>query len=366
MKRNYQEVIDAMSNGEYTAEEIKSRIRSYLNNPASKIEGSFAMDSIQVVAQEMARAINMRIIDFIDMAMLDTAEYEFLDRKGLDYGLARNPATASSGYVKFTGAQGTIIPKGTTLLADTCTFTTDFEAIISSSGTTSVRATCTELGITGNVLAGAITGIRATEGIDGVKVTNEEPFEGGTEEETDDSYRKRIYEKIQMPIASGNANSYIYWAKQVSGVGNARCIPLWNGAGTVKVVILSSDGTAPDDTVIKNVADYIETQRPIGAKVTVSKAEAKEIVVDCTIKVSAGYRLTDVQTEANRIIREYLTGIAYEEESKVLSYFKISDLIFNVEGVSDVLDYTVNGGKQSIMAEAAEFFSLSEITLHEN
>lgn len=366
MKRDYQEVIDAMSNGEYTAEEIKSRIRSYLNNPASKIEGSFAMDSIQAVAQEMARAINMRIIDFIDMAMLDTAVYEFLDRKGLDYGLARNPATASNGYVKFTGAQGTIIPKGITVLSDTCTFTTDFEAIISSSGTTSVRATCTELGIAGNVLAGAITGIRATEGIDGVQVTNEEPFEGGTEEETDDSYRKRIYEKIQMPIASGNANSYIYWAKQVSGVGNARCIPLWNGAGTVKVVILSSNGTAPDDTVIKNVADYIEAQRPIGAKVTVSKAEAKEIIIDCTIKVSAGYRLADVQTEANRIIREYLTGIAYEEESKILSYFKISDLIFNVEGVSDVLDYTVNGGKQSIMAEAAEFFSLSGITLHEN
>ena len=111
MKRDYQEVIDAMSNGEYTAEEIKSRIRSYLNNPASKIEGSFAMDSIQAVAQEMARAINMRIIDFIDMAMLDTAVYEFLDRKGLDYGLARNPATASNGYVKFTGAQGTIIQK---------------------------------------------------------------------------------------------------------------------------------------------------------------------------------------------------------------------------------------------------------------
>ena len=190
MKRDYQEVIDAMSNGEYTAEEIKSRIRSYLNNPASKIEGSFAMDSIQAVAQEMARAINMRIIDFIDMAMLDTAVYEFLDRKGLDYGLARNLATASSGYVKFTGAQGTIVPKGTTLLSDTCTFTTDFEAIISSSGTTSVRATCTELGIAGNVLAGAITGIRATEGIDGVQVTNEEPFEGGTEEETDDCFRK--------------------------------------------------------------------------------------------------------------------------------------------------------------------------------
>ena len=364
--RNYQEVIDALNSDEYTTESIINRMRGFLMNPASKVEGSFAMDNLQAVGQEIARAVNMRIIDFIDLVMLDTAAYEFLDRKGLDYGLERNPATASVGYVLFDGEAGTVIPKGTTLLSEANTFVTDYEAVIPQSGNIQIKATCTSLGTAGNILAGAITGIRSTESINGVSVSNPEAFEGGTEEEQDESYRNRIYEKIRMPIASGNANSYVYWAKQVSGVGNARCIPLWDGAGTVKVVILSADGTAPDDTIIENVAKYIETQRPIGAKVTVSKAEEKQVRIEGSIKLTSGYKLIDVQTTADRIIREYMTGIAYEEENKTLSYFKISDLIFNVEGVADVIDYTVNGKKNSISAGASEFFSLQEIVLHEN
>lgn len=365
-KRDYQETIDALTNDEYSVESIIARMRDNLENSTSKVEGSFAMDSIQAVAQELARAVNMRIIDFIDLAMLDTTAYEFLDRKGQDYGIERNPATPSVGYVLFKGKEGTIIPKGLTVISDTNSFQTDYEAYIPSSGKVSVRATCVEKGTQGNIIAGAITGIRSTESIDGVTCTNEEAFEGGTEEETDDSYRKRIFEKIRMPISSGNANSYIYWAKQVSGVGNARCIPLWNGAGTVKVVILSADGTAPDDTIIQNVADYIETQRPIGAKVTVSKAKEKAVKVSVKVRLNTGYKIKDVQAEIGRVIKNYLTGIAYEEDNKVLSYFKISDLIFNVEGVADVLDYTINGGRVSIRAEAEEFFALSELIMNEN
>lgn len=83
MKRDYQEVIDAMSNGEYTAEEIKSRIRSYLNNPASKIEGSFAMDSIQAVAQEMPILIYIGQSRFQALETLDVFLY------GMELGLSR-------------------------------------------------------------------------------------------------------------------------------------------------------------------------------------------------------------------------------------------------------------------------------------
>lgn len=366
MEKDYQEVIKALNSNEYTAEAVTERMRSSLKNPASKTEGSFAMDSIQAVAQEISRTVMMRIVDFIDLTMLDTAVDEFLDRRGEDYGLKRNPATPAVGYALFKGAEGVIIPKGLTILSDTNSYTTDYEAVIPSSGSVSIAVTCTLAGTAGNILTGAITGIRSTESIDGVTVTNEEPFEGGTEAESDSSYRNRIYEKIRMPIASGNANSYIYWAKQVSGVGNARCIPLWNGAGTVKVVILSSDGTAPDDTIVENVAKYIETQRPIGAKVTVSKAQEKQVRIEGWVKLAGGHRLTDVQNEVNRAIQKYLTGIAYEEESKILSYFKISDLIFNVSGIADVIDYTINGEKKSISAEAEEFFQLTELVLHEN
>ena len=362
----YNDIIEALSNDEFSSESIINRMRNNLKNPASKVEGSFAMDSIFAVSQELSRIIYERIINFIDLTMLDTASYEYLDRKGLDYGLERNPATPAVGYVLFNGASGTIIPKGTTLLSETSSFTTDYEAVIPSSGNISVSCTCTESGTQGNILAGAITQIRTADAIDGITVTNEEAFEGGTEEENDESYRNRIYEKIRLPLASGNSNSYIYWAKQVSGVGNARSIPLWNGAGTVKVIILGSDGKAPDDEVLQNVADYIETQRPIGAKVTVSKAEAHPVSINATITISVGYKLTDIKNEIDKTIREYLIGIAYEEENKVLSYFKISDLIFNVSGVSDVIDYTINGGKTSITAGTSEFFELQEVTINEN
>ena len=277
--------------------------------------------------------------------------------------MKRNPATPSKGIVIFTGKEGTTIPKGLGVISDGFTFLTDYEAVISSTLSVSIPVTCITTGIETNISAGAITGIRAVDAIDGVKAENQTDFEGGTEIEDDESFRKRIYEKLRNPISSGNANSYVYWAKQVSGVGNARCIPLWNGNGTVKVVILSSDGGTPDDIIIKNVADYIETQRPVGAQVTVSKAIAKTINVVGKIQLKQGYKLSDVQNECYRIIHTYLTGIAYEEDSKVLSYYKISDLLYNVAGVKDVIDYTVNGKKESITAQAEEFFELNSIEI---
>ena len=55
--------------------------------------------------------------------------------------------------------------------------------------------------------------------------------------------RKRFTEYVSHPITSGNKWQYISWAKSVDGVGDAKCLPLWNGAGTVKVIIVDSGKT---------------------------------------------------------------------------------------------------------------------------
>ena len=51
-----------------------------------------------------------------------------------------------------------------------------------------------------------------------------------------------------------------------------RCkvIPLWNGAGTVKIVIVDADNRPADSELISKVKEHIEENRPIGAEVTVS------------------------------------------------------------------------------------------------
>jgi hypothetical protein len=61
-----------------------------------------------------------------------------------------------------------------------------------------------------------------------------------------------------------------------------------------------------------------------------------------------------------------LTGIAYESENKVLSFYKISDLIFNCSGVDDILDYEINGEKKSVVAGSSEFFMLEEVKINED
>lgn len=92
-----EDIIEALSNDEFSSDSIIERMRNSLKNPASKIEGSFAMDSIFAVSQELSRVMYERVINFIDLTMLDTAPYEYLDRKGQDYGLERNPATPAVG-----------------------------------------------------------------------------------------------------------------------------------------------------------------------------------------------------------------------------------------------------------------------------
>ena len=44
-----------------------------------------------------------------------------------------------------------------------------------------------------------------------------------------------ILKKVSLPATSGSKYHYIQWAKEINGVGNAKCLPLWNGNGTVKL-----------------------------------------------------------------------------------------------------------------------------------
>ncbi len=184
-----------------------------------------------------------------------------------------------------------------------------------------------------------------------------------TESETDESFRKRILERIQRPIVSGNKNHYIDWAKSVAGVGEAKVISCWEGNGTVKVIVQSSDYDVPSDEVIENVASFIEDNRPIGASITVTKAIPVSLNVDASITIESGNSLEDIKSEFVELLQTYLSSISFDEKT-VLSYYKIGDIIFGIEGVIDILEYTINGGKSSLKTEFEEFFKLNEVTLN--
>ena len=127
-----------------------------------------------------------------------------------------------------------------------------------------------------NVIPMSIPGISA--------VTNKAPMADGYDEESDEALLKRYYIAVRTPATSGNVYHYFNWAMSVKGVGNCKILPLWNGPGTVKVLIIDSNGQTASRELIKNVADYIESVRPIGATVTVASPIPLGITVSVAIK----------------------------------------------------------------------------------
>jgi uncharacterized phage protein gp47/JayE len=359
---------------DFSASAILQRMRDGLKNPVNKMEGGFCMDNLQAVSEEMARMDAMEVQPIPDKVLLDTAEGEFLDRRAQDFNEIRNPATASVGSLCFTGEPGAVIPIGTEVLYGTLVFETTSAGRITAEGICDVGGKCQMVGPSGNVESGSITVLRTA--IDGIKsVTNPAPFSGGAAAESDDSFRSRILEKIRRPITSGNRNHYIYWAKQVSGVGAAKCLGAEVcGAGKVKVILLSDHYAAPDKVILDKVAAHIEDERTVGADVTVVAATPKPVGVAVSVKVASGYNIVDIRQNVQAAIQEYIdrvnredfntAPVLHDEERKSsISYYRIGDLIFGVEGVADIVSYTLNGEIESLTSSYEEFFMLQEVDI---
>lgn len=362
---------------DFSASAILQRMRDGLKNPVNKLEGGFCMDNLQAVSEEMARINMMEIQPIPDRVLIDTAEGEYLDRKALDYAETRNPAQVSLGKLLFTGDAGTNIPQGTVAAYDTLLFETTSPALIGEDGSCEVDARCQMEGTAGNAPANTVVTLPSS--IPGVKsVTNPLPFGGGAEQESDEAFRSRILDKIRRPLTSGNRNHLIYWAKQVSGVGSAKCLGAEVcGAGKAKVIVLSDTYQAPDNVVLDHVKDHIEEERQIGADITVMAATPKPVTIDVTIRVASGYDISSIRQNALKVLQAYIDSVNKEDfdtppsrndqnRESSISYYRIGDLFFSVDGVADIVSYTLNGDISSLSSSYEEYFVLEEVNIGAN
>ena len=174
------------------------------------------------------------------------------------------------------------------------------------------------------------------------EVNNLKETVDGYDGETDDELRERYYFKVRAPVTSGNIYHYKKWAMEVEGVGGVKVFPLWNGNGTVKVVVVNSDIGEADATLLKRVRDYLEEVRPIGATVTVNSAVGKAITLNANIK-------------------EYFKKVGFKQD--YVSYAQIGNIILNVQGVVDYDNLLLNSKAINVQLTAEEIPKLSTVTL---
>jgi len=183
----------------------------------------------------------------------------------------------------------------------------------------------------------------------------------GADEESDEALYNRFLEEKNSPATSGNMSDYKRWAKEVAGVGDVKVIPIWNGPGTVKVIIIDSTKRAASTELIDNVYEHIEDVRPIGATVTIVSGKEKNINVTATVTLANGYNIGQVQIAFKELLINYFSSIAFRDT--YVSYARIGNLLLETPGIGDYANLLINNSTANIILLDEEIPVLGTVSL---
>lgn len=333
---------------------LKAKLKETLNN-ASQIEGSFNSDMLKANAIEFEK-VYAEIELVIDAAFADSSWGKYLTMRAAEFGVDRKIATKAKGYVTCNGNAGAKIIKGSLFATkNDIKFYTTVDNVIGANGLVTCEIEAAEVGSSGIVLAGTITEIPMS--IPSVNsVTNDTATKDGFDEETDEALLERYLLKVRTPATSGNKYHYLNWAKEVTGVGNAKVFPLWHGAGTVKVVIVDSNNNTASNELINEVSEHIEEYRPIGATVTVTTAQAKKIDIAANINGSI-----DIEELKEKIIK-YFKSLGFTSE--YVSFARIGKELLECNGVDDYSELKINNQTENINLTIEELPVLGQVLIN--
>ncbi len=336
-----------------TRDEIQTRMLSNIDDSYDKTEGSFFYDCTKTTAIELESIENKIDEAKSKLDINNLTGTELTQRVYERTGIERHLATYATTTVNVTGSQGAAINFSDKVSSDTINFIFQESKTVDSSGESSVLVKCELSGPIGNVPAGAIKSFPITlAGL--TAVTNPAAVKNGYAEESDADLLERYYERLQIPATSNNKAHYKSWAKEVTGVGEVKMFPLWNGANTVKVVIIDSNKHPASSDLVAAVQNHIDPnssglgdgESSIGAYCTVESATGKTINVSFTASKDPAYTDGQRQANAETSIKDYLESIAFVESQ--VSYAKLSSAILSSKGILDLSSLLVNGGTANI------------------
>lgn len=343
-----------------TVESVHARMMSSLPDDIDKSGGQFPWDFTRPTALEKQYFVEFALVEALKQIVPMFATGEFADYHGQTRHMPRKSATASTGVITVTGAEGVVIPAGAMFSTESnngvssVDFLTDEEAIIPSNGSVDINVTCSEVGTVGNVESGTIVIKGSTLSSEITSVTNAEPTTGGTDEEADEDYTARQVEYDQNLDVSyvGSPYDYKRWALSVDGVGDAIVIPASDDSGTVTLVILDANGDPASEALCTEVYNYIfkpddpyNRLAAINAVLVVKAPTTVTISVSAVLELTAGATLEAVKEAFTANLKEYLSVAA---ESGEVKYSEITARLYATEGVSDYSSVALNGGTANI------------------
>ena len=366
-----------MSN-DYTS--ILKRLLDNVDDTLDKRQGSIIYDALAPAAMELAQCYASLEI-YKEQTYLKTATGDNLDNRVADYGLTRNPATNAIRLANIYNNDGILYDIE---IGSRFSIPEDYGGynftIIEKMETGKFKIQCETPGSVGNEYIGVLLPLYNINGLGRAEIYG--TFEAGEDIETDESLRKRAINKLNKDAFGGNQADYRRYLETINGIGGAKIFPVWNGGGTVKISIISSDFDIPSEEFITEVQDIIDPipnqaqgfgMAPIGHTVTAVAPTEISINISANVTLLSDYELQNLEQDIKNQIETYINNVqkSWEDSSKLTIYIsRIIASILDVQGVDNVSDVTINEeSKDLVLEETAlnqQFPKIGVVNINEN
>lgn len=349
-----------------TYKSILADTKNDIGDEVIKAEGSLVHNALSALAYEFEK-LYIQLDYIIEQSHAGTADLEHLEMIALDRGIFRKEAT--NAYVK--AEFNVAVPIGSRYSLKGYNYRA-VEAI--SDALHQYKMIVEETGAGPNDLRGDLIPIDFTEGLESAKVT--ELLVAGNDDESKESLYKRYIESFTSQSFAGNIAAYKEKFASIQGIGGSKIYPTWQGAGTVKAVLISSDYTAVSDYLINQIrAEAVPAKgsgygwAPIGHNLTIESVKEVVISVSTQVTYAAGHSSSNLSEKIKEKIKEYLKGIAEawkegDEHTEAIIYIsRLESAILDVQGVLDVNNTSLNKNSSNLTLQSDEIPKLGEVAL---
>lgn len=328
-----------------TFDNLLNRMLARVPSGIDKREGSIIYDALAPAAAELAQAyIQLDVV--ISETFADTASRQYLILRAKERGLKPYEATAAE--VK--GVFNCAVPIGSRYSLDEFNYTV---AELINDSEHSYKLVCETAGTEANHKTGNLVPIEYVEGLQSAVLT--EVLIPGEDEEKTEDFRKRYFNSFNSEAFGGNRADYIKKVNEIQGVGGVKVYRAWNGGGTVKLVIISSEYGVPSAELVTKVQTAVDpTQNsgdglgiaPIDHVVTVVAATEQKINISTNITYSNGWSFEETKPYIENVIDGYLKELNETWQNKdnlIVGVSQIESRILDLEGVLDIENTAING-----------------------
>jgi uncharacterized phage protein gp47/JayE len=347
-----------------------------VENMAASVQGA-AQSLLDLTVGSVLRAIleanaslalwlQWLIVQVLATTRLATSSGADCDSFGADFGFARLPAVAATGFVtfsRFSPSVAAVVPEGSdvataangqvyTVVADpsNAAFNVSLGGYVLAAGVASVTVpvVATVAGAAGNVQPGAISLITsAIAGVD--SVTNALVLAGGADAESDAAFRARFGNYLASlaratTLAVGAAVAAI---QQGLSYVISENVDQAGGVQMGHFVVTVDDGSgSPPASLLSTVQQAVEAVRPVGTSFAVQGPVVTAANISVSLVTAAGASHAAAVAAVAAAIESYIASLSV---GAALSYTRLAQIAYGASStVTNVSGLLLNGGTEDL------------------